>query len=212
MEKEMTVGTVENLDLSPEGLISQGIKSGLTADTMERLLAMRRELKAENAKEAFDEDMAGFQSECPIITKAKGVLNKDKTSIRYKYAPLEEIIAQTNELRKKYGFSHSFDTKVSADGSIEVICTVKHKLGHSETSSFSAPIDTESYMNKPQKSASAMTYAKRYAFVNAYGITLGDEVQGVRKHFNISYTGMTKVQADGVIVMLKKKISDMETK
>lgn len=228
---------------TPETLIALGIEKGLSPEGMTQLMAMRRELKAEHAQEAFTADMTSFQAKCPVITKDKGVMNKDKTSIRYKYAPYELIVEVTRLLREQFGFSHSFDTEV-VNGEVKVWCIVKHRLGHSERSSFTAPIDPESYMNKPQKSASAMTYAKRYAFVNAFGITLGDEdtdandapnaktkptkeqqdeiqrlakeanltaaelTQGIRKHFNTSITTLTKVQADGVIVMLKKRIAD----
>ena len=42
-------------------------------------------------------------------------------------------------------------------------------------STFKVPIDKEGYMNAPQKFASALTFAKRYAFCNAFGILTGDE-------------------------------------
>jgi pyruvate/2-oxoglutarate/acetoin dehydrogenase E1 component len=56
-----------------EGLIEKAIVNNVPVDTMERILAMRRELKAEVAKEEFDRSMAKFQSECPVITKTKEV-------------------------------------------------------------------------------------------------------------------------------------------
>ena len=50
-----------------------------------------------------------------------------------------------------------------------------HILGHSESSDFEVPIDTEGYMTAPQKYASALTFAKRYSLCNALGISTGDE-------------------------------------
>ncbi len=54
-------------------------------------------------------------------------------------------------------------------------CKITHILGHSETSTFEAPIDKDSYMSAPQQYAAASTFAKRYAFCNALGILTGDE-------------------------------------
>lgn len=168
--------TQETMPANPtaESLIAHGIEKGMSVETMEKLMAMRRELKLESGKEAFDQAMSHFQAECPVITKGKEVKGKDKVTTRYKYAPLEYIIEQTRSLREKHGFSHSFDTEI-VDKDVKVFCKVKHKLGHSEVSQFKVPTDPEAYMNAPQKFASAMTYAKRYAFCNAFGITLGDE-------------------------------------
>jgi hypothetical protein len=48
-------------------------------------------------------------------------------------------------------------------------------MGHSQESDFTVPIDEKAFMNAPQKVASALTFAKRYAFCNAFGILTGDE-------------------------------------
>jgi len=156
-----------------ENLISQAIEKGVNVDTMERLLAMRRELKAEHAKEEFNRAMAEFQSECPIIKKTKKVLNKDKTT-RYSYAPIDSIVNQVRSLLKAHNFSYTIDTKTEND-KVLAICTVTHAAGHSQTSSFDIPIDKESFMNNQQRFASALTFGKRYAFCNAFGILTGDE-------------------------------------
>src|SRR5437764_477003 len=70
-----------------EMLISQAINKGIGVEALERLLAMRRELKQERAKEEYDRAMAAFQADCPTIVKTKEV----KTSggqVAYRYAPI----------------------------------------------------------------------------------------------------------------------------
>jgi hypothetical protein len=49
---------------------------------MERFFNLRKEVRAEQAKEAFVEAMSEFQGECPIIDKTKKVLIND---IQYFY-------------------------------------------------------------------------------------------------------------------------------
>jgi hypothetical protein len=135
---------------------------------------MRKDLKAEKAREAFTEAMASFQAECPIIEKTKVVLNKDGRTIRYKYAPLDSIVSQVRKPLADNGLAYSFDEKKD-DKLITAICKVTHELGHFETSSFQVPIGTEDYMSDPQKHGARITFAKRYAFCNALGILIGDE-------------------------------------
>lgn len=161
---------------TPEMLIEQAIDKNVSIETMERLLAMRTQLKAEQAKEAFFRDLAQFQAECPVITKNKTVLNKDKKTVRYHFASLDEIVSQIKMYLQKFGFSYTIQTinEKDPDGQRSV-CTAHHIEGHSRESEFWTPIDHEAYMSDQQKWASASTYGKRYAFCNAFGILTGDE-------------------------------------
>jgi len=73
-EKQETVIMAVRHDA--EALIAKAIDKNVHVETTERLLMMRRELKAEWAKEAFDKAMSAFQAECPIIKKNKGRQNR----------------------------------------------------------------------------------------------------------------------------------------
>ena len=77
MSNELAQKTVAPLDA--EALIFKAVESQVPVETMERLLAMRKDLKQEQAKEAFHAALAKFQSICPIIRKTKEV--KDKSGI-----------------------------------------------------------------------------------------------------------------------------------
>lgn len=160
--------------LTPEVLIAKAIQAGVSADTMERLLAMRTKLREEQAKEAFDRALADFQSECPQVKKTKQVFNKDGRTVRYRYAPLEHIIDQVKGALTKHGFSYTLDAKVEP-GWVEAICVATHSQGHSKPSSFKVPVEKDAFMNEQQKFASALTFCKRYAFCNAFGILCCDE-------------------------------------
>jgi hypothetical protein len=94
--------------------------------------------------------------------------------IRYKYAPLDVIVEEVRDILEENGFSYTLATEQTAD-SVTAICNSHHLAGHSESTRLTAPIDHEAYMNEPQKVASALTYASRYAFRNAFGIMTGDD-------------------------------------
>jgi hypothetical protein len=157
-----------------EGLLSKAVDAKAAVEVLERLAVMRREMKAEAAKEGYDRAMADFQAECPVIKKEEAVMNKDRTKgERYRYAPLDAIVTQTKGLLRKHGFSYTLTAEVE-DKWVTAVVRVKHTLGHMEESKFKVPIDPESYMNAPQRFASALTFAKRYAFCNSFGILTGD--------------------------------------
>lgn len=160
---------------NPEALIAQAIDKGVSVDTMERLLAMRRELKAERAKELFDQDMAAFQGECPVIKKTKAGGQTNSGKVAYYYAPLDSIVSQVKDLIQEHGFSYSVKTETKEEG-VKVTCVVKHEAGHSEESTVEVPLGSKTnVMSASQVVASAITFAKRYAFCNAFGILTGDD-------------------------------------
>ena len=158
---------------NPEVLIQKAIEKGLPVETMERLLAMRKELKEEAAKEAFFNDLSRFQASIPEIPKNKKVYNKDGT-LRYSYAPLDVIIKSLKKAISDHGFSYTITTQ-QTDSTITATCNLHHRDGHTERTSLTVPIDKDAYMTDTQKIASALTYAKRYAFCDALGIMTSDE-------------------------------------
>src|SRR3990167_4201359 len=156
-----------------EILLATAIEKGADITTLERLLSMRKELKAEQAREAFYKAMSEFQSSCPSIKKERKVRGKDG-GVRYSYASLDDIVSVVAPLLSDHGLSYGIKADLK-EGFVIANCIVNHIAGHSETSSFAVPIEKEAFMGDAQKSGSALMYAKRYAFCNAFGIVTGDE-------------------------------------
>jgi len=179
MKKNKAVKVVEKKDgitkagFSMETLIMKAVERDASVETLERILAMRRELKAELAKEQYDQAMAKFQSECPEIKKTKEV--KDRSGrLLYAYAPIESIVKQVKEILAKNGLSYSIKTEVN--GKVKSICTIHHIAGHSEESEMEVPLGVKTaIMSDSQAVAAAATFSKRYAFMNALGIMTGDD-------------------------------------
>lgn len=170
----VTEKTVEVKKFHIEDLIARAIDKAIPVDTMERLLVMAREVKADQAREAFNRSMAKFQSECPTIVKTKEVHTRTGT-LAYKYAPIESIVEQVKPYLQSNGFSYSTNMEVLPAG-VKVSCKVVHIDGHSEVSEMEVPLgERTNIMSASQVTAAASTFAKRYAFCNAFGILTGDE-------------------------------------
>jgi len=166
---------------SPMALISKAIESNISVETMEKLMNLQERWDKKKAKEAFDEAMAKFQEECPVIVKDTKVYEKGQQNIqeaqrkvRYRYAKLDSIVRQTKGIIAKNSFSYLIKTVIDKEFLI-AICRVTHSAGHSEETDFKVPIGGEEFMSDVQKYGARMTFAKRYVFCNAFGILTGDE-------------------------------------
>lgn len=168
--RQMTAPTMAGPDL----LIHTAIERGASMETMRELMAMRRELRDEAAREAYFDGLAAFQSACPTIEKRKIVRNRDGSQ-RYAYAPLENIVAQVRHLLREHGFSYRFETHPMEDGTLRVACIVQHRGGHTERSEVIIPRFQGQGTNAAQDTGSAVTYGRRYSFTDAFGITTADE-------------------------------------
>ncbi len=160
--------------LSANALIQRAIDSGLQVDSLKELLAMRRELKAEEAREQFFDALAKFQDECPPI-------EKQKKADKYHYAPFDHIVSVIKPHLKENGFSYTFDAEYLEVGNQQVqrvTCHLHHRAGHTESSVFSAPGAGTRAMNVTQIAASALTYGKRYALCSVLGLTVGNDTDG----------------------------------
>jgi hypothetical protein len=138
-------------------------------DVVERLVALQERMKAEQARETFNTALAIFQAACPVIVKRHAGHGN-----QYTYAKLEDIAAQIKPHMQTARLHYAFSTEQSGD-TLTVHCRVTHADGHSETSHASFPVNSKAGMSEQQKVGSAMTYAKRYALMNALGIVVADE-------------------------------------
>jgi hypothetical protein len=178
LPEKISAGVAAIAQVDPQSLILAAIDKDLPVESMERLLAMRREMKAEWARERYFEALAQFQKECPIIGKDRVAKIRSKkgegSSFSYRYAPLETIIAEVQPFLEKWGFSWTCKP-TQIEGHVRACIHAHHKDGHEEVTEFEVPLDPDAYMSNPQRAAAALTFARRYAFINAFGIVTKEE-------------------------------------
>jgi len=159
---------------SPQALIEKAIENKVDVESLEKLVALQERWEAREAKKEYDRAMASFQSECPTIKKTKEV-KTNTGQVAYRYAPIESIVEQVKDLLQKHGFSYSTSMELLENG-VKVAVRVVHEGGHSEISEMSVPLGNKTQiMSASQQTAAAQTFAKRYAFCNAFGLLTGDE-------------------------------------
>lgn len=171
----MALATVD-----PQSLIAQAITAGASVETMERLVALAKDVRSTAAREAWYEAMAAFQARCPAIKKTRSASIATRTGgqYAYTYAPLDEIDGAVGPLLGELGLSKSWRSRVEGD-KVFTVCRISHVFGHYEESGeIPMPIaggDDRSGANPAQRVGIALTYGKRYSLLAILGIAPEDD-------------------------------------
>jgi hypothetical protein len=165
--------------LDPQALIAQAIQSGSGIETMERLVALAKDVRAVQAREAWYAAMAEFQRKCPAIKKTKTAkIATQRASYSYSYAPLDEILSTIQPVMGDLGLSVSWRGRVDGDKVVQN-CRISHTLGHHEESgelAMPVAIATDDRGANPmQRVGIATTYAKRYSLLSIIGMAPEDD-------------------------------------
>lgn len=159
----------------PVAAMLQGIiEKGVTAENvgaLEKLVDLYERMEARSAEQAFAQAFNSLQAETPAIQAMKPVPAKDGT-IKYYYAPYEEIMAAVGPLLRKHGFTITFSMRIDGTRVVQS-CTLQHVSGHSRTTDFMARIGSgPPGASEAQADGAAATYAKRMALCSALNIVV----------------------------------------
>lgn len=161
--------------VSAEKLIILALEKGVPMEVVEKVFALRTTLRDEFARNAFFNDMALAQLEMPVIERKTPGAKTKSGEVAYHYAQLGDIAKAVQPILHKYGFSYLIRASQAEKG-VKVTCVVMHQAGHREESTVEFPMTTATgVMSAPQVVAATMTFAKRYAFCNAFGIMTAEE-------------------------------------
>ena len=121
--------------LDPQALIAMAIDHGAGIETLERLVALAKDVREIAAREAYATAMTDFQRTCPTIKKTSSakIVTRGGVSYSYRFAPLDEIMSTILPVLGPLGLSVSWRSRV-LDKSVSVSCQVSHVLGHREDS------------------------------------------------------------------------------
>lgn len=190
-------------------MLSAFIERGITQDNVqafERLIALRERLEDRDAERQFAEAFTAMQAEMPEVQAVKAVPNKDGT-IRYRYAPYEEIMKQVRPLLQKHGFTVTFSSAI-AEGRVTQSCTLQHRAGHKRQNQFMARIGNgPPGSSDAQADGAAATYAQRQVFCDALNIIVSLDTDGVPPDARTEGTPITFEEAQTLREMCKESNS-----
>lgn len=161
--------------LEPVGLVAMFERlardPSVDVDKLERLIAMQERVMRHNAKAAYEATFARMQPAIPEIDERGQITVKG--TVRSTYAKLEDINAVLKPILADHGFALRHRTEWPADkpGIIRIVGILSHEQGHSEESSFEAPMDRSDYRTDIQSMGSTVSYGRRYTTLDLLNIT-----------------------------------------
>lgn len=158
-------------NMTPMQMAYALIQAGADLGSVKEMLAMSKELAADQARRAFEEAVADAKAEIqPVSRNAKGHNEK-------RYADFAAYAKAVDPIITKHGLSYRFRTK-QTEKAITVTCILAHKAGHFEENDLSGPADTTGNKNAVQAIGSTLTYLQRYSLIQALGLAAATDDDG----------------------------------
>lgn len=187
---------------SPAEMMRDMIKSGVTSENVAafaELVKLSEHMEDRTAERDFNAAFVALQREMPRVQATKPVPNNDGT-VRYRFAPYEEIMEQVQPYLFKHGFTVSFSTRYE-EGRLIKTCILAHSNGHSRSNDFAVRIGSgPPKATETQADGAAGTYAKRFALCDALNIV----VRGIDNDAANEGGKITKEQA----AALRKRVAE----
>lgn len=178
-QTELAVATQEKMEVAapapdPGQILKAVLDKGVTAESaavVEKVLAMYERMEDRKAERDFAKAFNALQAEMSAVKAVQPVPNNDGT-IRYKFAPFEDIMEQVSPFLKRHGFTVSFSTRFE-EARLVKICTLQHLSGHKVSNEFAVRIGKgPPGSSEAQGDGAASTYAKRFALCDALNIVI----------------------------------------
>lgn len=164
-------GEPPNMLQMMQSLIASG-KAQENVEVLGKLLEYQRSMEDRQAEKDFAAAFVALQAEMPKVQATRPVPNKDGT-VRYHFAPFEEIMKQVQPMLKAHGFTVTFSTdyQVGPPPRLVKTCTLQHVGGHKRTNSFAVRVGSgPPGASEAQGDGAASTYAKRFVLCDALAI------------------------------------------
>lgn len=157
-------------DNSIGSTIQWAMQNGATIEQMRELYAFQREVKTDQAREAFNRAFTAFKAEKFSIIRDKENSQFTKGEKKAMYVSLESMVATVTPFLSKHDLSAAWSTPSQTEKSMTIACTLTHILGHSQTETVTGPIDDSGAKNKLQQLKSTTTYLKALTFESVCGL------------------------------------------
>lgn len=176
-KEERALAVVQPDAATPMAMLALAVHKGMDPATINQLLDLQERYEKVEASKAFNAAFASFKAEAVKIIKNRtvdaGPLNGKK------YAELFSVVNAVTPALSRNGLSAAWKITKDDKDWIEVTCTIKHVLGHSDSVSMGGPPDTGGAKSPIQARASTVSYLERYTLKAICGVSeQGDDTDG----------------------------------
>lgn len=171
-------------DNSPMSMMLAAQRQGATLADVREMMAIHREMKADEAREMFRADFAAFRGENIIIPKTKHVDRGRGGS--FNQAEYDEACRRLSPALSRHGFGFRHDQKFGYRRLMEqgketdvpwvyVTCYLEHKAGHVETLALEGPPGDQTVNTPVQNMQLTASFLKRQSLLAITGTATGGE-------------------------------------
>lgn len=142
------------------------------AEKFKALAEFQQNMVAQQALLDFNRDFHAMWERLPSISRDGKITIRDKNDPApadrrrviqaTPYATFPNIMKAVKPCLTEHGFSINHVTSSEADGRPIITSTLRHRSGHSQTSTIALQLDTTGSKNNVQGAGSAISYGKRY--------------------------------------------------
>jgi hypothetical protein len=158
--------------ITPIQLLQVAYEKGASIEQLERLMVLKREFEADEARKAFNVAFAEFKAEAIKLVRTKQIT--DGPLKGKKHADLAVIVETVTPALSRHGLSAAWRLTKDDKDWMEVTCTLSHAAGHSESVAMGGAPDTGPGRNAMQARGSAKSYLERYTLTAITGLAAGD--------------------------------------
>lgn len=163
--------------MTPMQMVALAVSQGADIDKISKLMDLQERYQKAEAQQAYNVAFAAFKDETVKILRNKDV--SDGPLRGKSYAELFSIVNAVTPALSKHGLSASWKLTKDDKDWLEVTCTLRHSLGHSESVSMGGPPDNGGAKNAIQARASTVTYLEKYTLKAICGVSeQGDDDDG----------------------------------
>lgn len=158
---------------TPMSMLAMAVSQGADLDKISKLMDLQERYEKAEAVKAFNAAFASFRAESVIVVKNRKVDGGPLSGKRY--AELFSVVNAVTPALSRNGLSAAWKLTRDEKDWIEVTCTIKHVLGHSDSVSMGGPVDSGGAKSPIQARASTVSYLERYTLKAICGVSEQDD-------------------------------------
>lgn len=170
--KQPSLPTAPATALSIPDMMQAVIAKDLTPESvgvMKELVALKRELDADEAKRAFNRAFIALKRDLKPIAALKAIPLKGG-GVKSTFAPLADIKGEIDPLLDKHGFTDTYTQEPAEGGKTTVTCILIHEGGHERSAPFTCRLHQSPNNTDAQNDGGTSTLARRYALCLMLGL------------------------------------------
>jgi hypothetical protein len=185
-------------DITMTQVLAMLVHQGGDVEVIKTMVALKKELDADEAKKAFYKAFAKVQKEIKPVLETKR-----NTQTQSNYAPLEGMNAMIMPIAAKHGFSMTFNQGESTkEGYLRILGELAHNAGHLKDDYFvDLPIDEKGLKGNVNKTlihatSSTFSYGQKYLVKLMFNLsTIGEDDDGNAAGGKVADDTITEEQA-----------------